>query len=77
MCSGPTSAAVLREVGGEFVGLIHENASGEDLVRCSNNPIWWRAWSRPQRASISEVRIGIEQLGWRVTDVVTSLNSKK
>ncbi len=70
---GPTSAAVLREVSGEFVDLVPENASGEDLVRSfptAPSGGGHVVIVRGEQAS-GEVRIGIEQLGWRVTDVVT------
>ncbi len=70
---GPSSAAVLREVSGEIVDLVPENASGEDLVRSfptAPSGGGHVVIIRGEQAS-GEVRTGIEQLGWRVTDVVT------
>ncbi|MGB0469901.1 MAG: uroporphyrinogen-III synthase [Ilumatobacteraceae bacterium] len=70
---GPSSAAVLREVSGEIVDLVPKNASGEDLVRsfpAAPSSGGHVVIVRGEQAS-GEVRTGIEQLGWRVTDVVT------
>ena len=69
---GPSSAAMLSEASGELVDLVPENASGKDLVSVFPTAPAGGGHVlivRGEQAS-DEVRIGIERLGWRVTDVV-------
>jgi uroporphyrinogen-III synthase len=76
---GPSSAAALREVSGKIVDLVPENASGEELVRAfptAPSGGGQVVIVRGEQAS-GEVRTGIEQLGWQVTDVVTYRSQPK
>ncbi len=70
---GPATASALSEWSGRAVDLVPESASGEDLVRSfptapsgGGNVVIVRG----EQAS-DVVRVGLEQLGWSVTDVVT------
>ena len=70
---GSATASTLSEIAKREVDLVPEQASGEDLVRSfPAAPVNGGSVVivRGEQAS-HDVRVGIEQLGWSVTDVVT------
>ena len=60
---GPTSAAVLREVSGEFVDLVPENAQVKTSCAVSTAPSGGGHVVIVREQASGEVRIGIEHPG--------------
>jgi uroporphyrinogen-III synthase len=76
---GSTTASTLSEIAKREVDLVPEHASGEDLVRSfPAAPVNGGSVVivRGEQAS-DDVRVGIEQLGWVVTDVVAYRTVKR
>ena len=69
---GPATAEALRDCTGRTADLVPENASGEGLVQCfpaAPNGGGHVVLVQGEQAS-DEVRVGIEQVGWTITEIV-------